>query len=318
MTKNKYLFIITTMLLAGLVSSCKPVIDVEGTCKDIATATIVGSDSIRSGAIMSGLTLKVVDYKFLPGNRAIRTETTFGDGVYKAPTSNTFSYAPVEYGKNNVGLKFLFTPYSMVTEGATAEAESFVVEFLNNAIIENEVDTLADQLAKVENFGKILTTFPNSTWEYQDTEYYIDITEYDSIDVQIIKTVTPTGIKRDTIYDTIRVEVKDTIGIHRRTSVEVSFTRDASTLQNLGHYKYDYVVLTKGDSITPGQPVDSLCIHKDFDMRWGFSSVTTARQFDLVAIAEDADKETLTFSMFKYTAGSSVIVNNSYTYTFKE
>ncbi len=312
MTKNKHLifFFLAASFAVGVIS-CTPKYDVEGTCKNVALATIIGSDSVRSGAIVDGLKITLVDYRFLPGSKAVRTTTTFGDGVYEAPTSMNLSYQMDEFGESGVGVAVLFTPED-------SSIEPFSVEFMNNALIENGTDTLTDLMAKVDNFGKIISTFPNSTWEYGNTVYYIDTTKYDSIKVTINKTVTPSGIVRDTIYDTIHVEIYDTMGIYQQTQVEISFNRDETTLANLGHYKYDYIVRTKGDSVTPAQDIDSLCVHKDYDMRWCFSSIITARQFNLFTIAETDDKERLSFNMFKYAAGESVIVNTDYTYTFKK
>ncbi len=311
MTKKLTHFILLAASVVWGLSSCQQKIDVVDSCKDVAIATMIGSDSVRSGVILSGLNMTVIDYKFLPDNKAVRTTTSFGDGTYEAPASMNLSYSAGEFGDLNAGLSVLFTPED-------ASIEPFYVKFMDNMIIENGTDTLTDQMAKVDNFGKILSTFPNSTWEYNNTAYYIDTIVTTKIDTTVIKTPTPSGIIRDTIYDTIRTEKHDTMGIYYRTQVEISFNRDESTLANLGHYKYDYIVRTKPDSVTPAKDIDSLCVHKDYDMRWNFSSVITARQFNLFTIAENEDKERLSFSMFKYTAGESVIVNSNYTYTFKE
>lgn len=311
MTKNFTYFMFLVASVSLVFTSCKPEVDVAGSCKDVAIATMIGTDSVRSGCLVSGLTMKVVDYRFLPDNKAVRTETTFGDGTYAAPVSMNLSYAAAEYGESNVGLMILFTPED-------SSIEPFEVKFVDNAIVENGTDTLTDQMAKVENFNRILTTFPNSTWEYTDMSYYIDTIKYDSVKVTINRIVTPSGIIRDTIYDTIHIELFDTVGVHQYTAATISFNRDANTLANIGHYKYDYTVHTKGDSITPSQLIDSLCVHKDYDMRWNFTSIITARQFNLVTVAEDESKERLNFNMFRYTAGTNVIVNSNYTYTYKE
>jgi len=312
MTKNKpFIFFLLAASFAVGVTSCTPKYDVEESCKNVALATIIGSDSVRSGAIADGLKITLVDYRFLPDSKAVRTTTTYGDGVYEAPTSMNLSYQMDEFGEAGVGVAVLFTPED-------SSIEPFKVTFMNNALIENGTDTLTDLMAKVDNFGKIISTFPNSTWEYGNTVYYIDTTVTTHIDTTIIRTPTPSGIIRDTIYDTIRTEIHDTVGIYQQTQVEISFKRDETTLANIGHYKYDYIVRTKGDAVTPAQDIDSLCVHKDYDMRWNFSSVTTARQFNLFTVAENEGKERLTFNMFRYTAGESVIVNSNYTYTFKK
>ena len=84
MMKNKLFLSLLFSLTLGLVLvACKPEVEVFESSKKIANATLLGTDSIRSGGIVSGTSMKVVEYQFLPENKAIRTEKTVGDGVYK-------------------------------------------------------------------------------------------------------------------------------------------------------------------------------------------------------------------------------------------
>lgn len=305
MTKNKpFIFLLLATLLVTGLFSCTPKYDIAEDCKKTALATILGSDSVRSGTLLDGMTMKLVEYRFLPDNKAVRRTTTFGDGVQKDSTSMNLSYKMDEYGEMGVGVAILFTPED-------SSVEPFKVKFMNNVLIENETDTLTDQMAKVDNFDKILSTFPNTTWEYNKADLYIIDTTV--MDTQLVKTIIgPKKFRVDTIIQ--EKQIKDTLGIKQITTSTLSFFRNPATLVNTGHYKFDYVFYQIGDTV----PVDSLCVHKDYDLHWNFTSVITARQFNLVTVAEDESKEKLTFNMFKYNAGKDVIINSNYTYTFKK
>lgn len=305
MTKNKpFIFLLLATLLVTGLFSCTPKYDIAEDCKKTALATILGSDSVRSGTLLDGMTMTLVEYRFLPDNKAVRRTTTFGDGVQKDSTSMNLSYKMDEYGEMGVGVAILFAPED-------SSVEPFKVKFMNNVLIENDTDTLTDQMAKVDNFDKILSTFPNTTWEYNKTDLYVIDTTV--IDTQYVKTrVGPKEFRVDTVIT--EKQIKDTLGIKQITTSTLSFFRNPATLVNTGHYKFDYVFYQRGDTV----PVDSLCVHRDYDLHWNFTSVITARQFNLVTEAMDDSKEKLTFNMFKYTAGKDVIVNSNYTYTFKK
>ena len=150
--KNKlFISLLFTLIIGSLLVSCKPEVEVFESSKKIANATLIGTDSVRSGGVVSGASIKVVEYKFLPDYKAVRTESTFGDGVYEAPTSMNLSYA-MEYAENNVGLNITFTPED-------AEIAPFVVHFNENVMIENGTDTLSETMAKLANLEKIMACF---------------------------------------------------------------------------------------------------------------------------------------------------------------
>ncbi len=314
MTKNKpfIFFLLAASFLSGFIA-CTPKIDVEGSCKKVAVATLLGTDSVRSVAMTDGLKITLVEYKFLPDNKAVRTTTTFGDGIYETPTSMNLSYQVGEYAEMNAGLLLLFTPED-------SSIEPYEAKFFENMLIENGKDTLTDQTAKVDNFEKLLTTFPDTVvWEFEKKTLYIDYIPY--LDTIISRKVIIVDGKKKSVKDTTILQKtrKDTLGVQRYVHSTLSFRRDANTLANTGHYMYEEVAYTKPDSVTPAQKIDSLCINKECDMHWNFTSVITARQFHVVAIADDASKEKLTFKMFKYTApttekAGSVIINSIYTY----
>lgn len=319
MTKNKpFIFFLLAASAALGFMACTPKVDVEGSCKKVAVATLLGTDSVRSGVLTDGMKMTLVEYRFLPDNKAVRTATVFGDGVYEAPSSVNLSYQVGGYAEMNAGLTIVFTPEN-------ADIEPYEVKFFENVIIENGKDTLADQLAKVNNFAKLLTTFPDTTvWEYEKTHLYIDEVSY--LDTLITKkTIKGEDGQKKVVVDTTILQKtrKDTVGIQQYVHSTLSFRRDAGTLANTGHYYYESVSYTKPDSVTPAQTIDSLCVYKDYDFRWNFTTVITARQFRVATVAENADKERLTFSMFKYTAptaekSGSVIVNSTLTYTIPQ
>ena len=299
MMKNKLFLSLLFSLTLGLVLvACKPEVEVFESSKKVANATLIGTDSIRSGGVVSGTNIKVVEYKFLPENKAVRTESTFGDGVYEAPASMNLSYV-MEYAENNVGLNITFTPDNV-------EAAPFVVYFNENVMIENGTDTLSETMAKLANLEKIMADLPNTTWYFKDSTLWIDTTKVDTIIMKITSSRVPGPngkpmIVKDTTYDTLQYELYDTIGTMIYDKVEFTINRDANTLANTGHYYYEHSEYTK-DSVL----VKDKSILKDYDARWGLYSITTARRFGVRMVSEDADKQQddLAISLYSLSAGT--------------
>lgn len=297
--KNKLFLSLLFSLTLGLVLvACKPEVEVFESSKKVANATLIGTDSIRSGGVVSGTNIKVVEYKFLPENKAVRTESTFGDGVYEAPASMNLSYV-MEYAENNVGLNITFTPDNV-------EAAPFVVYFNENVMIENGTDTLSETMAKLANLEKIMADLPNTTWYFKDSTLWIDTTKVDTIIMKITSSRVPGPngkpmIVKDTTYDTLQYELYDTIGTMIYDKVEFTINRDANTLANTGHYYYEHSEYTK-DSVL----VKDKSILKDYDARWGLYSITTARRFGVRMVSEDADKQQddLAISLYSLSAGT--------------
>ena len=213
--KNKlFCSLLFTLIIGSLLVSCKPEVEVFESSKKIANATLIGTDSVRSGGIVSGANIKVVEYKFLSADKAIRTESTFGDGVYEAPKSMNLSYV-MEFAENNVGLNITFTPENV-------EVAPFVVHFNENVMIENGTDTLSETMAKLANLEKIMADLPNTTWYFKDSTLWIDTTKVDTIIMKITSSRVPGPngrpmIVKDTTYDTLQYELYDTIGIQNQT-----------------------------------------------------------------------------------------------------
>ena len=296
--KNKlFISLLFTLIIGSLLVSCKPEVEVFESSKKIANATLIGTDSVRSGGVVSGASIKVVEYKFLPDYKAVRTESTFGDGVYEAPTSMNLSYA-MEYAENNVGLNITFTPED-------AEIAPFVVHFNENVMIENGTDTLSETMAKLANLEKIMADLPNTTWYFKDSTLWIDTTKVDTIIMKITSSRVPGPngrpmIVKDTTYDTLQYELYDTIGTMIYDKVEFIINRDVKTLANTGHYYYEHSEYTK-DSVL----VKEKSILKDYDARWGLYSITTARRFGLRMIAEDnQQQDDLAISLYSLSAGT--------------
>lgn len=297
--KNKLFLSLLFSLTLGLVLvACKPEVEVFESSKKVANATLIGTDSIRSGGVVSGTNIKVVEYKFLPENKAVRTESTFGDGVYEAPASMNLSYV-MEYAENNVGLNITFTPDNV-------EAAPFVVYFNENVMIENGTDTLSETMAKLANLEKIMADLPGTIWYFNDSTLWIDTTKVDTIIMKITSSRVPGPngkpmIVKDTTYDTLQYELYDTIGTMIYDKVEFTINRDANTLANTGHYYYEHSEYTK-DSVL----VKDKSILKDYDARWGLYSITTARRFGVRMVSEDADKQQddLAISLYSLSAGT--------------
>ena len=298
MMKNKLFLSLLFSLTLGLVLvACKPEVEVFESSKKIANATLLGTDSIRSGGIVSGTSMRVVEYQFLPENKAIRTEKTVGDGVYEAPAPMNLSYT-MEYTEDYVGLNITFTPEN-------AENEPFVVHFNENVMIENGTDTLSETMAKLANLDKIMNDLPNTTWYFKDSTLWIDTTKVDTIIMKITSSRVPGPngrpmIVKDTTYDTLQYELYDTIGTMIYNEVEFTVKRDAKTLANTGHYYYEHSEYTK-DSVL----VKEKSILKDYDAHWGLYSITTARRFGLRMIAEDKkQQDDLAISLYSLSAGT--------------
>ena len=296
--KNKlFISLLFTLIIGSLLVSCKPEVEVFESSKKIANATLIGTDSVRSGGVVSGASIKVVEYKFLPDYKAIRTESTFGDGVYEAPKSMNLSYV-MEFAENNVGLNITFTPENV-------EVAPFVVYFNENVMIENGTDTLSETMTKLANLEKIMADLPNTTWYFKDSTLWIDTTKVDTIIMKITSSRVPGPngkpmIVKDTTYDTLQYELYDTIGTMIYDKVEFIINRDVKTLANTGHYYYEHSEYTK-DSVL----VKEKSILKDYDARWGLYSITTARRFGLRMMAEDnKQQDDLAISLYNLSAGT--------------
>lgn len=296
--KNKlFCSLLFCLTLSLALVSCKPEVEVFESSKKIANATLIGTDSVRSGGVVSGASIKVVEYKFLSEDKAIRTESTFGDGVYEAPTSMNLFYV-MEFAKNNVGLNITFTPEN-------PEIAPFVVHFNENVMIENGTDTLSETMAKLANLEKIMADLPNTTWYFKDSTLWIDTTKVDTIIMKIISSRVPGPngrpiIVKDTTYDTLQYELYDTIGTMIYDEVEFTVKRDANTLANTGHYYYEHSEYTK-DSVL----VKEKSVLKDYDAHWGLYSITTARRFGLRMISDDKkQQDDLAISLYSLSAGT--------------
>lgn len=295
--KNK-LFIPAFVLLIVGMAACKPnPVDVFGTNKEVAQATMIGTDSVRSGAIVSGLDLRVVEYKFLPNGKAVRTETTVGDGVYKPVDSLYFASYVMEYAKNYVGMNVTFTPED-------AEKAPITVYFNEDMLIENGTDTLSEQVAKVTHVATVMEALPNTTWFYVDSTLWIDTTKVDTIIYDTTYTikrdpVTNRPIGKDTLITskTLKYEIYDTLGIKDYTNIEIMVKRD-DKLANVGHlYQKTYHTSNTNGVIAV---IDSLSINKDYDFRWGLYSITTARRFGLRTLSANEKKLQEDFSISLY------------------
>ena len=295
MMNNKLFIPALVLLLVGMVS-CKPdPVDVFETSHEVAQVTLVGADSVRSGAIVSGLDLKVVEYKFLPNGKAVRTETTVGDGVYKPVDSLCFASYVMEYTKNYVGMNVTFTPED-------AEKAPVTVFFNENMLIENGTDTLSEQMAKVAHVATVMEALPNTTWFYKDSTLWIDTTKVDTIVMKVIKNRVPGPNGKpiwvnDTTYDTLKYDIYDTIGIRMYTNIELTVNRNEKG-ENTGHYFYNYYETSKQDTIAT--KIDSISVLKDYDFRWGLYSITTARRFGLRTLSNDEKKLQEDFSISLY------------------
>jgi hypothetical protein len=289
MMKNKlFCSLLFCLTLSLALVSCKPEVDVFDSMEKLASTTLIGRDSTRSGAMVTDLSIRVVEYKFLPENKAVRTETTVGDGVYVAPTSMNLSYV-MEYTENYVGMNILFTPED-------GEQAPFNVFFNDNVLVENGTDTLTDVVAKVANLDRIMTDLPNTTWYYKDSTLWLDsckvfdYIKHDTILKPVIGIINgkPGIVRVDTTFksDSIFKDSIVAVGTKTYTKYELTFKRDANSLANTGSYSYVHAEYTK-DSVL----VDSVSESTYKDFNWGVYSISTNRRFVIRTISADVKKE---------------------------
>ena len=291
--KNK-LFIPLFILTMGFgLVACQPEVDVLGINRDIAQGTLIGTDSARSVCFVSGTTMRIIEYKFLPDDKATRTECIFGDGLN---TSNSVKYSYVmDFMENGYGCTLLFTPED-------ANAEPINADFIGNVLFENGGDTITGITSKCNKLDKLVSQLSNSKWIHVDSALWIDtIPVFDSIKIDTVLQSKVVGIvagkpviKVDTIIkqDSVFRDSLDIIGIKRYERTEISFNRDKNTFANTGHYSYSYEEFTK-DLVK----VDSVAKYMDKDYRWGFSDISTERRFGIRTISDDANKEVVDYAI---------------------
>lgn len=294
MMKNK-LFIPLFILTMGFgLVACQPEVDVLGINQDIAQGTLIGTDSARSVCFVTGTTMRIVEYKFLPDNKATRTECIFGDGLN---TSNSVKYSYVmDFMANGYGCSLLFTPED-------ANAEPINVDFIGNVLFENGGDTITDVTSKCDKLSQIASQLSNSKWIHVDSALWIDtIPVFDSIKIDTVIESKIVGfrpgvgpiIKIDTIIkqDSIFRDSLDIIGIKRYERTEISFNRDENTFANTGSYSYSYEEFTR-DSVK----VDSVAKYMNKDYRWGLANISTGRRFGIRTISDDEKKDTVDYAI---------------------
>ena len=291
--KNK-LFIPLLILAMGFgLVACQPEVDVMGTNLDIAQKTLVGNDSARSVSFVSGTTMKVIEYKFLPDNKATRTECIFGDGLN---TSNSVKYSYVmDFMENGYGCTLLFTPEDANTEPINAD-------FIGNVLFENGGDTITDVNSKCDKLQTIANQLSNTTWYYKDSTLWSDtIAVFDRIVVDTtLKPVMgivngkPGIIRVDTIFtkDSVFKDSISTIGVKSYNLTEITFNRDSNTFANTGSYSYEHAEFNK-----ELVKIDSISEYTSKEYRWGLANISTGRRFGIRTISDDENKDTVDYAI---------------------
>ena len=292
--KNK-LFIQLFILMMGFgMVACQPDVDVLGINKDIAKGTLVGgNDSARSVCLVSGTTMKIIEYKFLPNCNAMRTEYVFGDGLQESKSAK-YSYV-MEFAEKNYGMNVTFTPED-------TQANPIDVTFVGNVLVENGGDTITGVTSKCDKLQTLAGQLSNTTWYYKDSTLWTDtikVFDYIKVDTTLKPVIGIVGgrpgiIRVDTIFekDSIFKDAITVIGLKSYHSVEFTFNRDLNTFANTGHYSYEHSEYTK-DLVK----IDSVSHSEEKDYRWGFSDISTARRFAIRTISDDINQEVVDYAI---------------------
>ena len=292
MMKNKHLVLFT---LAGLwaiaMVGCKPYIDVEETCKDIAHTTLLGTDSVQAGVFVDGYNTRVVEYRFLPDQKATRTEMVFGDGVYEPAQAVNMSYLFTDYAEGHAGFHVLFTPED-------ANVAPYTALFLEGNLAEDNY-VLSETRTFLAPLQTVITTLPNTAWEYHDTTLLVNITITKYMDTTINKTVTPNGIVRDTVITEKTKEERDTLGNECILDIQLALDRDKDTYANTGVWEYKFLRYKVNADKTGAELAESA--DKRYTItHWGINSIATDQKFVVKAQTDNAEESELTLSFGKF------------------
>lgn len=292
--KNK-LFIPLFILTMGFgLVACQPRVDVLGINQDIAQGTLIGTDSARSVCLVTGTTMKIIEYKFLPDSKATRTECVFGDGLHE---SNSVKYSYVmDFMENGYGCALLFTPEE-------ANAEPINAHFVGNVLVEIGGDTITDVNSKCDKLESIVGQLSNTTWYYKDSTLWADtipVFDYVKVDTTLKPVIgrgpdgKPTIIRVDTIFtqDSIFKDSISIVGIKSYNLTEFTFNRDLNSFANTGSYSYEHAEFTK-----ELVKVDSTSEYTSKKYRWGLSSISTGRRFGIRTVSDDENKETVEYAI---------------------
>ena len=310
MMRNKLLVLsLFAAFFAIATVGCKPDVDVESTCKDIAQSTMIGTDSVFAGFFVEdGNVLHIIEYHFLSGETATRTEMLFGDGVYVPANTVEYTYVMGDYNEANVGVKINFTPKDN-------SAQPIEALFFEGTFTEGD-RVLTLKTGRVAALQELMGTLPNTAWEYHDTTLLVLVDTITFMDTVINKKVTPGGVIRDTVITKKTKELKDTIGYKTILDISFALNRDAQTLANTGKYDYNYVLNVPNADSTDVVKADTACVEKHYQLlHWGLSDLTTSQKFAVAAQTDNANDSviTFTFGKFRPDKGTTEVDKNAYT-----
>lgn len=294
MMKNKLFISLFILTIGSCLIACQTDVDVMGINKDIAKETLVGgSDSARSVCLVSGTTMKIIEYNFLPNSEAMRTEYIFGDGLQEFK-SVKYSYV-MDFAEKNYGMNLTFTPED-------TQADPIDVTFIGNVLIENGGDTIADVNSKCDKLETIVGQLSNTSWYYKDSTLWKDtvkVFDYIKVDTTLKPVIGIVGgrpgiIRVDTIFtkDSVFKDSITTIGLKSYNKIEYTFNRDLNTFANTGSYSYEHAEYTR-DLVK----IESVSESMYRDYRWGLSDISTGRRFGIRTISDDANQEVIDYAI---------------------
>lgn len=261
---------------------------------DSVRNALVGSvDSVRSVCIVTGTTMKIIEYRFLPDSKATRTECIFGDGLQESK-SVTYSYHILGFVENN-GYQISFIPID--------EGEAMDVYFVDNVLIENSGDTITDLYSKCDKLESIVNQLSNTTWYYKDSTLWMDtvlMLDYIRLDTTLslvfgIVNGKPGIVRIDTIItqDSVFKYSITEAGVRSYDLIELSFNRDPYSFSNTGSYFYEHAEFTK-----ELVKIESASESTYTDYRWGLYYLVTGRRFGIRTISDDEEIVNYAISLF--------------------
>lgn len=301
--KNNFLSVIIAGLVTLSFSACQKDVDVMGGCDKITTNSILGEHSLN---FTEGLNFTVEEYKFAEGGKGVFVQRSFGDGIKTVGKTYEFTYSYEDYGEHNVGRTIL----------VDAGDNGVLALLWKDGFISDEQERTYEASALEENFEKIIKALPNTDWMYKDIALWIDTTTLDSLHIYtknvkdtVFDPVTGEPLVnskgKDSIVivekefiDTVYYDVYDTVGSKMTLDIKLVLKKDANNV-NTGTYLYDYKEFNHDLSLAKDSVVER-------DFHWGFSSVTSAKKFVVMAI-DDAKKDTVNFEISKFDKNKKVL-----------
>lgn len=164
------------------------------------------------------MAMTVYEYVLNEDGTGTYTVVASGNGVANASATVDFKWVRGELTKD-----LLSIPITLTTSGETRE-----VLWKNGSIIDGEI--VCDEAAKATNYGKILSTLPNTSWAAADTTWFINMLQLDSMRYQWKNqrdTLTQLEIAAENLtLQLMADEIRKAMGLADTATVQVTVLKD--------------------------------------------------------------------------------------------